>query len=204
MEKAWSEFAAARQHDLDKNWEEEYGENDGDWRGDLGDEKKAWDRYAHSASKVSMNELNENQPEKNEEQHAEQNAQEVQQKKTEKKNAERPKKRKKASEVAQQTMDENQHVNDITDYIKDMLKKVKKDTPEALKQKHKDQLRFQTPNSAECRLGVYWKRPGVGVAIRSSRQDICYFSVPLIRDGDYLIRLSAALKVASIFVTQRN
>jgi len=85
MEKAWSEFAAARQHDLDKNWFEEYGENDGDWRGDLGDEKKAWDRYAHSASKVSMKELNENQPEKNEEQHAEQNAQEVQQKKTEKK-----------------------------------------------------------------------------------------------------------------------
>jgi len=61
MEKAWSEFAAARQHDLDKNWFEEYGENDGDWRGDLGDEKKAWDRYAHSASKVSMKELNENQ-----------------------------------------------------------------------------------------------------------------------------------------------
>jgi len=107
-------------------------------------------------------------------------------------------------EVAEQTMDPNQYLTDISDYIKEMLKKVKKDTPEALKQKHKDQLRFQTPNSAECRLGVYWKRPGVGVAIRSSRQDICYFAVPLIRDGDYLIRLSASLKAASMFVTQQN
>ena len=197
METAWSEFVAERQDDLDKQWYDEYGEDDGVWTGDWGKEKKAWDRYAHFDSKVSMNELQQQGKEKIQTEKKEKEKKE--EKKGEEKNEERPKKRKK-----QQTMDENQYVNDITDYIKDMLTKVKKDTPESLKQKHKDQLRFQTPNSAECRLGVYWKRPGVGVAIRSSRQDICYFSVPLIRDGDYLIRLSASLKAASIFVTQRN
>ena len=210
MEQAWSEFVAARQDDLDKNWYQEYGENDGDWVGDWGKEQKAWDRYAHSESKVSMNKLQQQQQsdkekiqtEKKEEEHAEQKEKNNRKKdeKNQKKDEGRSKKRKKVSE-GQQTMDENQYVPDITDYIKDMLTKVKKDTPETLKQKHKDELRLQTPNSAECRLGVYWKRPGVGVALRSSRQDICYFSTPPIRDGDYLIRLSASLKAASMLVT---
>ena len=57
MEKAWNDFKAERQDALDKAWFEEYGEQDGEWIGDLGKEEKAWDRYAHHDSKVSMHSL---------------------------------------------------------------------------------------------------------------------------------------------------
>ena len=85
MQDAWSEFVAARHHDLDKNWYDEYGEYDGDWVGDWGNQKKAWDRYAHCESKVSMNELKEQQQsdisEKNIEKDGEQHAEQTEQKK---------------------------------------------------------------------------------------------------------------------------
>lgn len=213
MEKAWNDFKAERQDALDKAWFEEYGEQDGEWIGDLGKEQKAWDRYAHHESKVSMHSLKQGEEiekvegekkEKKDRKEKKEKKEKDAEKSEQKKKHENPptdvpaKKRKVEAEGEEKA---KEFVDEITDYIKDILTKKIKDTPEALKQKHKDQLRFQTPNSAECRLGVYWKRPGVGVAMRNGRQDICYFSVSPIRDGDYLIRLSASLKAASIFVT---
>ncbi len=72
-----------------------------------------------------------------------------------------------------------------------------------LNQKQKDSIRCQIPNSAEGRLSMYWKRPAVGVYMRSESRDIACFSFGDGSSYPFLLRLAVALKAGSLMVPRR-
>lgn len=89
--------------------------------------------------------------------------------------------------------------------ILDFLNKIesfKIPDPHRINSKTKDLIRCHSPNSAEARLMVYWKRPAVGVYMRSESRDIACFSFGAMADNHpFLLRLAASLKIASLMVT---
>ncbi len=77
--------------------------------------------------------------------------------------------------------------------------------PRSISSKTKDLIRCHIPNSAEARLTVYWKRPAVGVYMRSESRDIACFSFGAMADNHpFLLRLAASLKIGSLMVTCRT
>ena len=77
--------------------------------------------------------------------------------------------------------------------------------PQSISAKQKDLIRCHIPNSAEARLTVYWKRPAVGVYMRSESRDIACFTFGAMADSHpFLLRLAASLKIGSLMVTCRT
>lgn len=201
----------------DETWYKEWGVEAEDWRMDLGESDRAWDRYAYLDGKHSLEKLGktnkheggESMTEKSkgketgsgekelDKKGSKRKVKAIQEEEEEEQQAKEPEQAKN-SEVP---MKEKAQVAAIVRHLERLAGagfKIKKfgDLTDADKTK----LREGNTADEECRLNIYWKRPAVGVYLKGEKRDCGSFSVDA-EHGPFLLRLGACLKAAFLWVT---
>ncbi len=223
MQKEWEKFKAGEDSGR-WEWDQVFG-LDGceNWSGDWSHPPKAWDRLACLDGKVSEHKLQDVSKEKK---RKSPNTKEVETKvaKTGKnhdkkhpvdtgKGLEKPDKTEKKTYTQDKEEEEEEEplkntgvprkLKDQTNEIMMFLGKAHKfkvpNNPEKLDETIKSKLREETPSSDDCRLNVYWKRPAVGVHLKSEKRDIGTYGLDS-HNGPFGLRLAAVLKAASMLV----
>eukprot|EP00435_Cladocopium_sp_Y103_P020399 s2921_g5.t1 len=218
----WEEYAKWQ---WGEDWQEWYEETT--W--DCWDHKKSFDRYANLEAQCSLKELDsiaskgkgckesrkEAKTNKAEKQHKEKDhkaSSKDSKNKTPESTAnqeEAPSKKRKFDldietpskfEVPRKPRDQ---ANMIASFAKAACELGIKD-PNNLTSDDKEKLRKNLPtNLEETRYNSYYKRPGFGLHVKAVKKDFGYFSVEGVK-GNFLIRLAASWKAASMLATRMN
>ena len=179
------------------------------------EEANKWDEYAKNESKASVAAMKNDKGTEKENKHEKDDSKKAKKKrKTEDgEKEETPEKKKKVEDgSAEPSPSErppfpHRHKDQVAAVL-DFLHKIETfniPDPHTISAKNKDLIRCDIPNSAEARLTVYWKRPAVGVYMRSESRDIACFSFGAMADSHpFLLRLAASLKIGSLMVTCRT
>ena len=225
MQKEWEKFKEGKDSGH-WEWDDVFG-SDGceNWSGDWSHPPKAWDRLACLDGKVSEHKLQDVQKEKKrksnhstkeletkvaqKEQDQNSTASTKKQrvdtgKELEKKKPEKKKVRDSKEDRDDKEKDEfagvprklKDQTNEILNFLKKVHQKVP-NSPEDLDDSIKLKLREDTPGSDDCRLNVYWKRPAVGIHLKSEKRDIGTYGLDS-HNGSFGLRLAAVLKAASM------
>jgi len=212
MCQAWAQWQ------WDETWYKEWGVEAEDWRMDLGQSDRAWDRYAYLDGKHSLEKLGKETKHVEGESMTETSGvketgsgdKELDKKGSKRKvkaivqkeeEEEQQAKELKQASVSEVPMNEKAQVAAIVRHLQSLVGagfKIKKfwDLTDADKTK----LREGNTADEECRLNIYWKRPAVGVYLKGEKRDCGSFSVDA-EHGPFLLRLGACLKAAFLWVT---
>lgn len=213
---------------LEQAWYDEWEENDDEhWEWDQGQPQRAFDRYAHLDGRVSMNNISSDKTEgkgtlikrsggdaaeggkkKKTERESSKTPPSIEQNKEKKRRAQEEEEKEEVKKAKTREPEPNALVPQVLKHQTSMIASYVKEMTGfqfsfPLTSDDKDRMKRDLPLLEECRLNIYWKRPAVGVHSKSKKRDVAYFVIDG-GDPDYLFRLAAAVKAASMFVTWNN
>ena len=189
-------------------WNE--GWNHDDWREDLGQPGKAFDRYAVLDGQVSLHKLKDGDTDQasrkgNGKRHDKDRSPG---KTTKKSKTSEPEKKDDVecdADVEElPPVDEKQQVKELAKYLREFQTNTGdiKDF-EGLTEEFKETLKKAFAPTDECRFQYYWKRPAFGVYLKGEKKDFGCFFVNA-EHGSFGLRLCAAIKAAGMLATQQQ